>query len=107
MITFIADARNVVMFVLAHAANEGQQVRTMERATGFQFRARLLQQPTLARLGDRPHPWAELRLSGASRINYDKLPNFSEKLAWPNWLRAATDIGFGARRLWPAFAVME
>lgn len=103
--SIIADARNVVRYVWTHPANEGQKARAVLRAAGFQARARVLGQRTLAQLGHRSRVWADLHRTAASKIVYANPPDHPEMVAWSRVLRRGdlfVDVGanIGSYAIW-------
>ena len=98
-------ARGVTKFVWTHPANEGERGRALLRAAGFQARARILHQRTLAQLGQRSRVWADLHRTAASKVVYANPPDHPEMLTWQQVLRSGDlfiDIGsnIGSYAIW-------
>jgi FkbM family methyltransferase len=102
-----ADANKVVKFIWEHPSNEGQRVRALLHAAGFQVRGRVLHRRTLAHLGEKSLIWADLHRTSASRAVYANPPDHREMLAWRNGLRPGdlfVDVGanVGSYAIWAA-----
>ena len=85
--TIIQDAGQVVKFVWNHPANEGKRIRALLRAVRYQARGRLLNQRTLAQIGDHSHIWVSLHRTGASKAIYANPPDYPEMVVWQRALR--------------------
>jgi FkbM family methyltransferase len=97
--------KKIVTFIWTHPANQSQRTRALLRAVGFQTRARLLHQRTLARLGTRSKIWADLHRTAASKIVYANPPDYPEMLTWQQVLRPGDlfiDVGanIGSYTIW-------
>jgi FkbM family methyltransferase len=104
-VTVIGDARNVVKFVWTHPANQEEKVRALLRAAGFQARARVLGQRTLAPLGSGSSIWADLHRTAAAKVVYANPPDYPEMIAWKRALRPGdlfVDVGanVGSYAIW-------
>ena len=104
-ITTLRAARSVAKFVWTHPANEGERARALLRAAGFQARARILHQRTLAQLGQRSRVWADLHRTAASKVVYANPPDHPEMLVWQQVLRPGDlfiDVGsnVGSYAIW-------
>jgi FkbM family methyltransferase len=105
--TTAADAKKVVKFVWDHPSNEGERIRALLRAAGFQVRGRVLHRRTIAHLGEKSVIWADLHRTGASRVVYANPPDHHEMLAWRTGLRPGdlfVDVGanVGSYAIWAA-----
>jgi FkbM family methyltransferase len=92
----LTDAGLMIRYVWEHPANEGQRVRALLRAAGFQARGRLLRRPTKTRIGDHSYLWAHLHRASASMAVYANPPDHPEMLVWQRALRPGdvfVDVG--------------
>jgi len=90
-----------------HPANKGRRAHALARALGYQARARLLHQRTLARLGERSVIWVDLHRAAAVKTVYGNPPDFPEMTVWRRALHAGdlfVDVGanIGIYSIWAA-----
>ena len=103
----MTDAKNVAKFVWSHPANDGQRIRALQRAAGFQVRSRLLRKRSVAQLGRRSMVWADLHRTSASKVVYANPPDYPEMLIWQQNLHLGdlfVDVGanIGSYAIWAA-----
>lgn len=104
---FVVHSVNVVRFTWRHPANKGERARAMLRLARFQARGRLLNRPTLARLGDRSSILAYLHRPAAYKALYANPPDHPEMLVWQQYLHhddLFVDVGanVGSYSIWAA-----
>lgn len=103
----ITKILNTIQSVWTHPANQGQRVQAVFRATRYQLRARIFNERTQARLGEKSLIWVDPHRSGAVRVVYANPPDYPEMLIWRDNLHPGdlfVDVGanIGGYSIWAA-----
>lgn len=103
----VREGMSLLRWIWHHPANRKGRVRAVARALSFQARGRVLNRPTIVRIGRNARIEVQLHASGASKAVYANPPDWPEMLVWRQRLRPGDlfiDVGAnaGVYSLWAA-----